>query len=122
MSDYTEIVHKTKVSEYGLKHGRLDYKALSELIGPIIFNGIVRDRTMSDWEVYAGEFYKMILADYIITPYGAKFLKAFTDELVFYNRNLDIYVWATTHWGDDWSQELSNLKLEDLKKIGETTL
>lgn len=105
------MVFGVKVSDYGLKHNKLDYQAMAELVGPHIFNGIVRDRTMNDWKLVNGEFEKTVMADYIISEYGAKFLIGFTDELVFYNSTLDMYIWAVTHWGKDWDKVVSNVKL-----------
>ena len=100
-----------KVSEYGLKHGYLDYLTLSKIVGDCILNNTVRDRTMQDWEMVAGEFTEMVFQDYIISEQGYKFLKENTDEYVFYNENLDIYVWSVTHFGTSWDYVLTDIKL-----------
>ena len=47
---------------------------------------------MSDWEIVACKFENMVMSDYIISKYGYEFLKEYTDELVFYNENLDVYI------------------------------
>lgn len=107
-------VYGIKVSEYGLKKGYLDYRTLSEIVGPCIFNGIIRDRTMSDWEMINGEFDEMVFADYIISEQGAKFLRENTDEYVFYNDELDVYIWAITHWGTSWDYVLTDIKLKEM--------
>lgn len=36
---------------------------------------------------------------YIISDSGAEYLKDITDELVFYDSELNIYVWGITHFG-----------------------
>lgn len=40
---------------------------------------------------------------YIITGDGADYLKRKTDEIVYYNEKLDLYLWGVTHWGTSWS-------------------
>ena len=39
------------------------------------------------------------MMDLIISENGYRMLKEYTDELVFYNEYLDIYIWAIDHWG-----------------------
>lgn len=113
---YDGKVYGVQVSEYGLKKGYLDYRALSEILGDCIFNGIVRDRTMSDWEIIAGEFDDMIMSDYIISKRGYEFLKEYTDEIVFYNDHLDLYIWGVTHWGTSWDYVLTNTRVIEMKE------
>lgn len=108
---YGSRVYGVEVSRYGLENGYLDYRALSKIVGPCILNNTVRDRTMVDWEIVAGEFEDVVFQDYIITESGYKFLSEYTDELVFYNENLDIYVWSITHFGTSWDYVLTNIKL-----------
>ena len=100
-----------EVSEYGLEHGYLDYRALGIMVGDKILNNTIRDRTMIDWEIATGEFEDMIFQDYIISEGGYEFLQEYTDELVFYNENLDLYIWAITHFGTAWDYVLTGVKL-----------
>lgn len=108
---YNGKVFGEQVSDYGLEKGYLDYQTLGRIVGDAICNNIVRDRTMSDWEIVAGEFDEMVMSDYIISEQGYKFLSKYTDELVFYNYHLDMYIWAVTHYGTAWSHVLTNVKL-----------
>lgn len=107
-------VYGVKVSEYGLEKGYLDYRALANILEDCILNNTIRDKTMMDWEIVAGEFNEMIMSDYIISERGYEFLKEYTDEIVFYNENLDIYVWGVTHWGTSWDYELTHTKLVEM--------
>ena len=50
---------------------------------------------------------------YIITDSGAQLLKEQTDEIVFYDEELNIYVWGITHWGTGWDYVLTNIKLRE---------
>lgn len=52
-----------------------------------------------------------IIQYYIISDSGANILESMTDEIVFYNETLDMYVWGVTHWGTGWDYVLTNIKL-----------
>lgn len=104
-------VYGVKVSDYGLENGYLDYKALAEIVGDCILNNTVREQTMEDWEMVHGEFTEMVFQDYIISEPGYEFLKEHTDEYVFYNEKLDLYIWAVTHFGTSWDYVLTDIKL-----------
>lgn len=111
MKLYGDKVYGVKVSDYGLEKGYLDYKALAEIIGNCILNNTVRAATMEDWEMIHGEFDEMVMSDYIISEYGYDFLREHTDEYVFYNEKLDLYVWGVTHYGTSWDYVLTDIKL-----------
>ncbi len=100
-----------KVSNHGLENGYLDYRALAGILGDCILNNTVRAETLEDWDVIAGEIEDEIYQDYIISEYGYKFLEEHTDEIVFYNERLDIYVWGITHFGTSWDYVLTNVEL-----------
>lgn len=108
---YDGKAYGVKVSKYGLEHGYLDYKALADIVGDCILNNTVRSNTLEDWEIVAGEFNTMVFQDYIISEHGYKLLEELTDELVFYNEKLDIYIWAITHFGTSWDYVLTDVKL-----------
>lgn len=48
---------------------------------------------------------------YIISDEGARILKDWTNEIVFYNEELDMYIWGVTHWGTSWDYVLTDIKL-----------
>lgn len=108
---YDGKIYGVQISEYGLEKGYLDYRTLAEIVGDVILNNTVRDKTMLDWEIVNGEFNDMVCSDYIISRRGYVFLKEYTDELVFYNENLDLYIWAVTHWGTSWEYVLTDVKI-----------
>lgn len=112
MKLYGDRVYGEKVSEYGLQEGYLDYLTLSEIVGDCILNNTVRAETMEDWEMVNGEFEEMVMQDYIITEQGYKFLEEYTDEYVFYNEKLDMYIWGITHFGTSWDYVLTDIRLE----------
>lgn len=46
---------------------------------------------------------------YIVSDNGARILKEI-NEIVFYNDELDMYVWGVTHYGTSWSYVLTDIK------------
>lgn len=112
---YDGMIFGFKVSDYGLEKGYLDYGTLAKMVGDMIINNTIRDKTLCDWEIVNGEFTDMIFSDYIISDRGYEIIKQYTNELVFYNENLDIYIWAVDHWGTAWSHVLTNVKLKEIK-------
>jgi hypothetical protein len=99
------------ISEYGIENGELDYKALVGIVGPCILNNSIRDNIESDWKVYCGDSDDYVMHEYIITEDGAEFLKKYTYELVFYNPDADVYIWAVTHTNTVWTYVLTGVKL-----------
>lgn len=99
------------VSKYGLEHGYLDYGALAKMVEHRIMNNLIRAETMGDWELINGKFENAVMCDYIVSELGATILYDLTDELVFYNEKLDLYIWAITHRGNDWTKTLTKVKL-----------
>lgn len=113
MKLYENKVYGEEVSKYGLENGYLDYLTLSKIIGPCILNNYLRAETMEDWEIVAGDLGASdIYQDYIISKYGYEFLSEYTDELVFYNKRLHVYIWGVSHFGTSWDYVLTNIRLE----------
>lgn len=108
---YNGRAYGVKVSNYGMQNGYLDYRALRDIVGDCILNNNVRAATMEDWYIHSGEFEDVVFQDYIITERGAQLLEELTDELIFYNEKLDLYIWAITHFGTAWDYVLTNVKL-----------
>ena len=64
-----------------------------------------------DIEALEDAHYEEIFQYFIISDNGAEILKDYTDEIVFYNETLDMYVWGVTHWGTSWDYVLTDIKL-----------
>lgn len=107
---YGNKVYGVEVSEYGLQKGYLDYAALAEIVGNRVRNNSLREQTYG-WELVSGEVENEIFQDYIITDWGYEFLSEHTDEAVFYNEDLDIYIWGIQHWGTSWDYVLTDIEL-----------
>lgn len=48
---------------------------------------------------------------YIVSDNGAEIIKQYTDDPLFYNEELDMYVWGVTHYGTSWNYVLTDIKL-----------
>lgn len=116
---YNNKVWGVKVSDYGLKKGRLDYTALANILGDCIHNDYVREELPYDWNLVSGDYEDadIVSQDFIITEYGYGILRDYTDELVFYNDKLNMYIWGVTHFGTSWDYVLTNIKLVDGDKL-----
>lgn len=106
----------------------VNYQELARRVGDCVLNNQIYGNTQIDgdeWELVNGEDYRCTSHDdedecnatgnnfcddepievyqmYIITDRGAEYLKRNTDEIVYYNETLDIYLWGITHYGTSW--------------------
>ena len=114
---YDGKVYGCKVSDYALENGYLDYYTLSKIVGDsVLNNSIVPYIGYYEWEIVNGceeneEGYYDVYQYYIISDAGARFLQDFTDEIVYYHNELDMYVWGITHFGTSWDYVLTDIKL-----------
>lgn len=114
---YDNKVYGFKVSEYGLENGYLDYYTLSKIVGDsVLNNAIVPYLGFEEWELTNGyeeneEGWYEVYQYYIVSDSGARFLEEYTDELVYYNQQIDMYVWGITHFGTSWDYVLTDIKL-----------
>lgn len=135
MKLYRGSVRGVKVSEYGLQNGYLDYFTLSKMVGDHILNNTVFRAEIGTWELLNGDDYYGVDPDgdycdpdaeecvytefvdiyqfYIIDENGYQFLAHNTDELVYYNEELDMYLWGITHFGTSWDYVLTDIRLVD---------
>ena len=108
-----------KVSDYGLENGYLDYRALAGIVGDLILNNTIYGATGPEyWNLATGEDYNGeddeyydIYQFYIISDAGYRFLRDYTDELVYYNDEIDVYLWGITHFGTSWDYVLTDGEL-----------
>lgn len=111
---YDGKVYGHKVSKYGLDNGYLDYYTLSEIVGDCVLNNnIFQETGYENWEMVSGfeGEYEEVYQYYIISDYGYQMLEELTDEIVYYNESLDMYLWGITHFGTSWDYVLTDVKL-----------
>ena len=115
---YDGKVFGEAVSSYGLENGYLDYRALAGIVGDCILNNNIYEYVgYGNWELACGQEegdegdYLEIYQYYIITDYGYDFLDRYTDEIVYYNEELDMYLWGITHFGTSWDYVLTDIQV-----------
>lgn len=54
--------------------------------------------------------YKEYFQYYIISENGYNLLSDYTNETVWYNEELDLYVWGVDHWGTSWDYVLTDIR------------
>lgn len=108
------------VSEEGLKHNRIDYRALSQAVGGAVLNNnilSVTDGVIGYWDAINGYIDNYFEDDdiyqyYVISESGAELLQKFTNDFVFYNSYLDMYLWGITHYGTAWNYVLTDIEIK----------
>ena len=46
---------------------------------------------------------------YIVSDSGAQIIQDYTNEILYYHDELDIYLWGVTHWGTGWDYVLTDI-------------
>lgn len=58
------------------------------------------------------DYFPEIFQYFIISDQGAEILKDLTNEIVFYNSDLDMYIWGVTHFGTSWDYVLTDIRID----------
>lgn len=128
MSKYTHhsrYFYGNEVSEYGQELGYVDYRTLAKAFDAVLNNEVIsRTQEIGYWDIVNGceydeetDEYTEIFQYYIVSDQGAEILTECTDEILFYNEALDMYVWGVTHYGTSWDYVLTDIKIE--MEVGE---
>lgn len=107
-----------KVSKYALENGYLDYHTLSKIVGDSVLNNYIFEYAgYGNWSLENGleededGYFNEVYQYYIVSYGGARTLMDLTDEIVYYNEELDMYLWGVTHFGTAWDYVLTDIKL-----------
>lgn len=107
------------ISAYGLEHGYVDYRSLSYSFDMILANELLeKTQAVGYWEPMNGSLEEEIFQWYIIDERGADILKEWTDELLLYNEELNLWLWGVAHWGTAWDYVLTNIRIEPENEYG----
>ena len=74
---------------------------------PILCNNISKDFELLELENGRDyneetEEYQEIMQWYIVSKNMSEYIKQFTDEILYYHNELNVYVWGITHYGTSW--------------------
>ncbi len=123
------------------ENGCITYSTLADYVGNLVLCNNMNDRLYNTLDLESGETEEYFNEDgdeiskeeyerlendgkecscepieiyqyYIIGYSGANFLKQFTDEIVFYDNELDIYVWGITHCGTSWDYVFTDIPVK----------
>lgn len=108
-----------EISQYGIENGYVDYAAFSKAFDAVLNNNIIQmTQEIGFWELVNGSDYDEeedtfaeVFQWYIVSDQGASIIETHTDELLYYNEELDMYVWGVTHWGTAWDYVLTDIEI-----------
>lgn len=110
-----------EISNYGKEHGFLDYDTFSRAFGHVLNNSIFElgQGIGYGWELVNGLDFDYeeeeiieepeVFQWYIVSDSGAQIIQDYTNEILYYHDELDIYLWGVTHWGTGWDYVLTDI-------------
>lgn len=103
-----------EISAYGQEHGFLDYATFAKAFDAVMNNNIIGmfdDQQLvngSDYDEENDE-YTEVFQWFIVSDNGARMIQDYTDEILYYHEELDIYLWGVTHYGTGWDYVLMDI-------------
>lgn len=110
-----------EISNYGKEHGFLDYDTFSRAFDQVLNNSIFElgQGIGYGWELVNGLDFdyeeeeiieeSKVYQWYIVSSSGAEMIQEYTDEILYYHEELDMYLWGVTHWGTAWDYVLMDI-------------
>lgn len=108
-----------KISDYGLKHGYVDYETLGKAVPHVLNNKIISVandfKPVCKYEEDEDGNYPEVFQWFIVSDAGAEMLKE-AGECVWRSEELDINLWGVTHFGTSWDYVLTDIKCNTGKR------
>lgn len=110
-----------EISNYGKEHGFLDYGTFSRAFDHVLNNSIFElgQGIGYGWELVNGLDFDYeeeeiieepeVFQWYIVSDSGAQIIQDYTNEILYYHDELDIYLWGVTHWGTGLDYVLTDI-------------
>ena len=107
-----------EISAYGQENNRLDYATFAKAFDAVLNNNIFSMGwgIGNGWELVNGsdydeetEEYNEVFQWFIVSDSGAQMIQDYTDEILYYHEELDIYLWGITHFGTSWNYVLMDI-------------
>lgn len=109
------------ISPYGLEKGFVDYATLAKSFQKIRKDDIL-DLEEESWRLVHGfdndDYWEAEAQEfYIIDSDGVEILTDWTDEFIWYNVTLDLWVWGVTHTGTRWDYVLTDIECQKMEGV-----
>lgn len=124
--------HGNAISDYGMEYGYVDYATLAKCFNAVLNNDIMSlTYDIGSWEQVSGtvdnseeieeleeeneseqEDDQEVFQWFIVDDWGARLLQQETNEIVYYNETLDMYLWGVTHFGTSWNYVLTSIAID----------
>lgn len=110
-----------EISNYGKERGFLDYDTFSRAFDHVLNNSIFElgQGIGYGWELVNGLDFDYeeeeiieepeVFQWYIVSNSGAQIIQDYTNEILYYHDELNIYLWGVTHWGTGWDYVLTDI-------------
>lgn len=105
-----------KISDAELETGYISYKTLAKAFNCVLANDVInKTLDVGYWEQISGwdeeDNYPEIFQYFIVDFNGAEILQE-AEEIVYYNEELNLYIWGVTHYGTSWDYVSTNIKID----------
>lgn len=110
-----------ELSKEDLKMGYISYYTFAQAFECILNNSIFSMALMHgyEWELLNGtdyneedDYYYDIFQYYIVDECGADLIQEFLpNDILYYNEELDMYLWGITHFGTSWRIVPTDIKI-----------
>lgn len=118
---YDIMINKKKLqgADANILYNHLSYyDMINYFVDDYILNNDVINYEVDYWELYSGrdydeedDYYYDIYQYFMISEDDARRLADNTNEIIYYNSNLNIYLLGVTHFGTSWTYVPSDFKL-----------
>lgn len=108
-----------EISDYGKEHKRVDYATFAKAFDAVLNNEIMGKLQEQGlyFELENGEDYDEECDEYaeiyqffIVSDNGASIIKQYTNEILYYCEEVDMYIWGVTHFGTGWDYVLTEIE------------
>lgn len=114
---YYDHFYGNEISDYGMQNGYVDYRCLSNCGDMVLCNAIAN--RWDHLELVLGNDYDEETEEpveamqwYIISDGLYHVLEhECPHEIVYYDNELDVYIWCITHYGTSWNYVLTDIPL-----------
>ena len=115
-----------EISDYGKEHKRVDYATFAKAFDAVLNNEIMGKLQEQGlyFELENGCDYDEeteepteIYQFYIVSDSGAEIIKDYTNEILFYCEEVDMYIWGVTHFGTGWDYVLTEIECTGAEPI-----